>query len=69
MVDSVQVENSFTFATVVAPRRLDTKLKPKLTVPFKTLLVPVPFPLVTKFETTGTYKIWLWPNSAYITYM
>ena len=26
------------------------------------------FPLVTTFETTGTYKKWLWPNSAYITY-
>ena len=38
------------------------------TVPFKTFLVPVPFPLVTTFETTGTYKKWLWPNSAYITY-
>ena len=28
----------------------------------------MPFPLVTTFETTGTYKKWLWPNSAYITY-
>ena len=35
MVDRVQVENNFIFATVVAPRRrLDTKLKPKRTVPF-----------------------------------
>ena len=40
----------------------------KRTVPFKTFLVPVPFPLVTTFETAGTYKKWLWPNSAYITY-
>ena len=68
-VDRVQVENSFTFATVVAPEdgRLDTKLKPKRTVPFKTFLVPMPFPLVTTFETDGTYKKCLWPNSAYIT--
>ena len=29
--------------------------------------MPVPFPLVTTFETAGTYKKWLWPNSAYIT--
>ena len=26
------------------------------------------FPLVTKFETAGTYEKWLWPNSAHITY-
>ena len=44
------------------------ELKPKCTVPFKTFLVPVPFPLVATFETAGTYKKWLWPNSAYITY-
>ena len=68
-VDCVQVENSSTFATVVAPRKqkMDTKLQPKRTVPFKTFLVPVPFPLVTTFE-TSTYKKWLWPNSTYITY-
>ena len=29
----------------------------------------MPFPLVTTFETAGTYKKRLWPNSAYITYM
>ena len=34
----------------------------------KTFLVPVPFPLVTTFETAGTYNKWLWLNSAYITY-
>ena len=28
----------------------------------------MPFPLVTTFETAGTYKKWLWPNSAHITY-
>ena len=39
------------------------------TVPFKTFLVTVPFPLVTTFEMAGTYKKWLWPNSAYIRYM
>ena len=32
------------------------------TVPFKTFLVPVPFPLDTTFETAGTYKKWLWPT-------
>ena len=37
-------------------------------VPFKTFLVPVPFPLVTMFETADTYKKWLWTNSTYITY-
>ena len=47
---------------------MDTKLKPKRTVSFKTFLVPVPFPLVTTFETAGTYKKWLWPNSAHIMY-
>ena len=31
--------------------------------------MPVPFPLVTTLETAGTYKEWLWPNSAYITYV
>ena len=30
--------------------------------------MPVPFPLVTTFETAGIYKKWLWSNSAYITY-
>ena len=35
---------------------------------FKTFLVPVPFPLVTTFKTTGTYKKWQWPNSTHITY-
>ena len=30
--------------------------------------MPVPFPLVTTFETAGTYKKWLWSNSAYIAY-
>ena len=34
----------------------------------KTFLVPVLFPMVTTFETVGTYKKWLWPNSAHITY-
>ena len=69
-VDRVQVENSFNFITVVAreDRKLDTKFKPKSTVTFKTFLVPVPFPLVTTFETACTHKKWLWPNSAYITY-
>ena len=47
---------------------MDTKLKPKRTVSFKIFLVPVPFPLVTTFETVGTYKKWLWPNSAHIMY-
>ena len=43
---------------MVAPEDgiLDTKLKTKRTVPFKNCLVLVPFPLVTTFETTGTYK-------------
>ena len=31
----------------------------KRTVPFKTFLVPVPFPLVTTFETAGTV-VHLW---------
>ena len=30
--------------------------------------MPVPFPVVTTFKTAGTYKKWLWPNSAHITY-
>ena len=50
-------------------RRRDTEHKHKRTVHFKTFLVPMPFPLVTTFETGGTYKKWLWPNSAHITYM
>ena len=33
---------------------MDTKLKPKRTLPFKTFLVPVLFPLVTMFEIAGT---------------
>ena len=28
----------------------------------------MPFPLVTKFETAGTYEQWMWSNSAHITY-
>ena len=28
----------------------------------------MPFPLVTTFETAGTYKKWQWPYSAHITY-
>ena len=35
---------------------------------FKTFLVPVPFIVVTTFETAGMYKKWQWPNSAHITY-
>ena len=30
--------------------------------------MPVPFPVVTTFKTAGTYKKWLWPNSAHIKY-
>ena len=55
----------FCYSNTAVDSRLDTKHKLKRTVPFKTFLVPVPFPLVT-FETAGTYKKWLWANSAHI---
>ena len=46
----------FRYSSSAIDRRLDTKLKPKRTVPLKTFLVPVPFPVVTTFKTADTYK-------------
>ena len=44
----------FRYSNSAVDRRL-AKNKPKYTVPYKTFLVPVPFPLVTTFETAGMY--------------
>ena len=64
------IENRFTFAIVVATKTEDWILNsnPSGRFHFKTFLVPVPFPVVTTFETAGKYKKWQWPNSADITY-
>ena len=69
-VDCVQVENRLAFATVVATKTEHWILNsnPSTRFHYKTFLVLVPFPLVTTFEMAGTYKKWLWPNSAHITF-
>ena len=46
----------FSYSSNAIDRKLDTKLKPRRTVPINTFLVPEPFPEVAMFKTAGTYN-------------